>query len=75
VCSGSTTCDGFSTLCCGGIGELAVQLSHFESFFHDLSTFRLLLISVQITRVVALGGIDVSHYQSSCVGLNEIVRI
>lgn len=28
VCSGSTMCDGFSALCCGGISELAVQLYH-----------------------------------------------
>ena len=32
VCFGSTMCDGFSALCCGSTGELAVQLSHLSHF-------------------------------------------
>lgn len=61
VCSVSMTCDEFSALCCGGTGELAVQLFH-SSHFHDLSMFGLLFIGARIARIVALVCIDMSYH-------------
>ena len=52
VCYISMMWDGFSSLYCGGTGELEVQFFRL-SHFHELSMLELLLIGARIVRVVA----------------------
>jgi len=61
-------------MCCDGNGELGVQPFHLSQF-HGVSMFGLLLIGARTAQVMALACLDVSCYQSNCVGLDEIVGV